>query len=338
MKILITGATGFLGGSLLERLLVHGERDIRCFVRAGSKLARINELVKKYPGATIELFNGTLGSPAGAAKALEGIDVVYHLAAALSGTAADMFLNTVVTSKNLLEAVVASGRPIKVVLVSSFGVYGVAELPRNHVLTEATPLEEHPERRDIYSQAKRRQERLFWDYQEKHHFPLVVLRPGVIYGPFGGSYSSRVGLDLMGVFLHLGRNNLLPLSYVENCAEAIVVAGQSEQANGQAYNVHDDDLPTCKQYLDLYKKNVKKIFSISVPYVALQAISSAVQRYNVFSKGQLPAIFTPYKTATSWKGNRFDNSKLKSLGWKQIVPTRDGLQRTITWLRENPKK
>lgn len=338
MKILITGATGFLGGALLERLLVHGERDIRCFLRASSKRARIDEVVKRYPQASIELFTGTLGSPADAAKALEGVDIVYHLAAALSGTAADMFRNTVVASKNLLEALVASRRPIKVVLVSSLGVYGVAGLPRDHLLTETTPLEEHSERRGTYSQTKRLQESLFWDYHEKHGFPLVVLRPGVIYGPLSRACSLHVGINLKGVFLHLGRDNMLPLSYVNNCAEAIVVAGQCEQANGQVYNVHDDDLPTCKKYLDLYKKNVKNLISISVPYSGILGISAMVQRAHLFSKGLLPAVITPYKVATSWKGNRFDNGKLKSLGWKQIVPTSDGLQRTFAWLRENPER
>lgn len=338
MKVLVTGSTGFLGTALVERLLAHGEKDIRCFLRAGSKRARLEDLARRHPDAKLELFVGSLATRDSAARALEGVDVVYHLAAALSGPAADMYLNTVVASKNLLEALVASGRRIKVVTISSFGVYGVADLPRGHVVNEETPLEPHPEKRDLYSQTKRRQERLFWDYQAKYGFPLVVMRPGVIYGPRGGAFSSRVGMDLMGVFLHLGRDNVLPLSYIDNCAEAIVLAGQSDAANGQAYNVHDDDLPTCKQYLDLYKKNVKRIFAIPVPYVALQAISTAVERYHRFSKGQLPAIFTPYKTATSWKGNRFDNSKLKRLGWKQLVPTDEALRRTFEWLKANPKK
>src|SRR5204862_5238265 len=126
-------------------------------------------------------------------------------------------LNTVVASKNLLEAIAAADRPIKVVLVSSFGVYGVAGLPRGHVVDEETPLEPHPERRDLYSQAKLRQEKLFREYQAKAGFPLVVLRPGVIYGPRGSRISTRVGLNLMGIFLHLGGDNLLPLTYVASC-------------------------------------------------------------------------------------------------------------------------
>lgn len=337
MKILVTGSTGFLGAALVERLLARGEKDLRCLVRGGSDRSRLEALARRSPDATVELFVGSLASPEAAAKALEGVGTVYHLAASLLGAAADIFLNTVVASKNLLEAVGRAALPIKVVLVSSFGVYGVAALPRNHVVDEATPLEPHPARRDLYSQAKLRQEKLFREYQARHGFPLVVLRPGVIYGPRGSRISARVGLDLMGVFLHLGGDNTLPLTYVDNCAEAIVVAGQSPAAIGQTYNVVDDDLPTCAAYLRQYRESVKPLRAVRVPYLAMQAISVAVQRYHAFSKGQLPAIFTPYKTATSWKGNRFDNGKLKALGWRPLVSTEEGMRRAFAYFKANPK-
>lgn len=349
MKVLVTGSNGFLGSALVDRLLVHGERDIRCMVRPASNRSRL-EAIERQRGVPLEIVVGSLGSKEAAAKVLAGVDVVYHCAAAMSGPAADMFLNTVVGSKNLLEALVEGGRlgnagqgsastarSVKVVLVSSFGVYGVADLPRGHILTENTPLEVHPARRDVYSQSKLRQEKLFWEYHAKYHFPLTVLRPGVIYGPGGNAFSSRVGMSLLGVFLHLGGENTLPLSYVDNCAEAIAIAGRSDAANGQVYNVHDDDLPTCGEYLRRYKREVRPIRSLRVPYAALHGLSRLVERYHAYSKGQLPAIFTPYKTATSWKGNRFDNAKLKALGWSQIVPTEEGLRKAFEHLKAHPK-
>ncbi len=148
MKVLVTGATGFLGTALVERLLARGEKDIRCFLRSGSDRGRLDDLARRYPDAQLELYVGSLASKDSAARALDGVSVVYHLAASLLGAAADIFLNTVVASKHLLEAIAAAsgagGHPIKVVLVSSFGVYGVAGLPRGHVVDEATPLEAAP--------------------------------------------------------------------------------------------------------------------------------------------------------------------------------------------------
>jgi nucleoside-diphosphate-sugar epimerase len=258
---------------------------------------------------------------------------VYHLAAGTGGAAADLFLNTVVASKNLLEAVLHRQHPARVVLVSSFGVYGTAGLARGALVDEDTPFETNPERRDLYSQAKLRQEKLFREYHQRHGLPLVVLRPGVIYGPGGSPISSRVGLSVPGLFLHLGGRNLLPLTYVDNCAEAIVVAGERGVADAQAYNVVDDDLPTCVDYLRQYQREVRTLRAVSLPYPASQALSWLCERYHEHSQGQLPAFFTRYRTATTWGGNRFSNAKLKSLGWQPIIPTDEGLRRTFADLR-----
>lgn len=330
--ILVTGGTGFLGGALVERLLAHGERELQLTVRPGTRRDKVEGLAARHPGTRVRWVEGNLVSRADAARAVEGVDTIYHLAASLRGAPADMFLNTVVASKNLLEAV-GDRKPMRIVLVSSFSVYGVANLSRGAAVDEGTPLEPHPERRDVYAHVKLRQEQLFWDGAAKRGFELVVLRPGVIYGPGGSAFSTRVGLNLFGTFLHLGGRNLLPLSYVDNCAEAIVVAGRARAAAGQVYNVVDDDLPTCRDYLAAYKQSVRPLRSVRVPYPALRLISIANQAYSRWSKGQLPAIFTPYKSATAWGGNRFDNAKIKSLGWRQVVPTPEGMRRNFDALR-----
>jgi nucleoside-diphosphate-sugar epimerase/peptidoglycan/xylan/chitin deacetylase (PgdA/CDA1 family) len=332
MKILVTGAAGFLGTALIERLLAHGYKDIRCNVRRRKDIPKLDKTWERHPYVCLEYSVADLRYREDAARAVDGVQLVLHLAAGKKGTAADLFLNSVVASRNLLDAV-ADRKPMRIVLVSSFGVYGAAGLGRGAWLNEQTVLEPHPEWRDHYSYSKLRQEQLFWEYQQANGFELVVLRPGVIYGPDGAHFSNRVGLTLGKWQLHLGGNNLLPLSYVDNCAEAVVVAGTHEASAGQVYNVHDDDLPTCREYLRAYKKNVTKIRSISMPYFGAQLLSSMVAKYNRYSKGQLPAILTPYKTASQWGGNRFDNSKLRSIGWKQLVPTAEGLQRSFAAFR-----
>ncbi len=333
MKVLVTGSNGFLGAALVKRLIAHGEaRTIRCLHRPGSDLHRLEPLLKAHP-EKLERCVGTLIDPQDCGRALEGVEVVYHLAAALSGAPAEMFLNSVVASKNFLEALVKMQTPAKVVLVSSFGVYGMAHVKPGSVVTEKTPLEPYPERRDIYSHTKHRQEQLFWDYQKQQGFPLTVLRPGVIYGPDGPGMTGRVGLNLFGVFLHLGGNNPLPLSYVDNCADALHAAATHPAAEGQAYNVHDDDLPTASQFLKQYLSEVKPLKVISLPYFATKLMSYAVEWYHGYSKGQLPAIFTPYKSDSFWRKYRYDNRKIKSIGWRQEVGTKEGMKKTFAYLR-----
>lgn len=335
MKVLVTGATGFLGGALVERLLARGERDLRIMVRAGSRRDRVEAVRARYPEARVEYVQANLTVPAEIARAVAGVDVVYHLAAALKGAAADMFLSTVVGSKNLLDALAAQARPVRVVLVSSFSVYGVADLGRGARIDESSPLESKPAQRDLYGQVKLREEQLFRERAARDRFELVILRPGVIYGPGGSAFSSRVGLNLFGIFLELGGDNRLPLSYLDNCADAIVLAGQAGARPGEPaiYNVHDDDLPTCHDYLIAYKKQVGPIRTLPLPYPLLALLSRGVEWYHRWSRGQLPAIFTPYKVATTWGGNTFDNAKIKTVGWRQLVPTEEGMRRTFDWLR-----
>jgi nucleoside-diphosphate-sugar epimerase len=333
MSVLVTGANGFLGSALARRLSARDEDMVLGLIRPGSDRSRLEGAGNVLGSARFSLRPGSLSSRSEAERALDGVDTVYHVAAALNGTAADLCLNTVVASKHLLEAALRRSRPPRFVLVSSFSVYGVAALPRGALLDERSPLEQRPERRDLYSQAKIRQERLFREYQERHGLELVVLRPGVIYGPGGGGISSRVGLQLPGVYLRLGGKNLLPLSYVDNCADAIALAGTNDAAVGQAYNVHDDDLPTCAEFLGEFEKQVRPLRGITVPYAGLLLGSWLLESYHRRSRGQLPAIFTPYKTRALWKPQQYSNQKLRGLGWTQGVPSREGMRRTFSELK-----
>jgi nucleoside-diphosphate-sugar epimerase len=335
VKILITGAGGFLGKRIVQRLLAHGQTDLRCMVRDVTKADGLRELAAQHPEAQLEIVSVNLRNASEIPAAVAGCELVVHAAAALKGSPAEMFMDSCVASRNLLDAV-ATRKPMRVVHISSFGAVGVNSQSRGALLDERIPMEQHPERRDLYSYTKLRQEQLFWDYQRRFGIELVVLRPGVIYGPGGGRFSNRVGLELFGRFLHLGGSNLLPLTYVDNCAEAIAVAALSPQASGQVFHVVDDDLPTSSQYLSQFSREVQPMRAVPVPFFVLMAISRQVERYNLRSKGQLPAIFTPYKTLAMWGGNRFTNAKLKSLGWSQVVPTREGIARSFAWFRANP--
>ena len=337
MKVLVTGAAGFLGVHVVQRLLAHGCTDIRCLLRDASKADRLLEIARLHPEARIEVCHGNLRSKQDCARAVAGVSLIFHLAAGLRGAAAELFADSVIASRNLLQAIQKSSGPLgqtpRVVLISSFGVYGVAQLHRGARIDEDSPVEVRPDLRDSYSHSKLRQEQLAWELQRNAGFELVVLRPGVIYGPGGGALSTRVGLQVGPLFFHLGGRNVLPLSFVENCAEAIVVAGTHPNAAGKVFNIHDDDLPTASSYLRQYRKNVKKIKSIRLPYPLTKLLAHGLEIYHRRSQGQLPAVLTRYKVACAWSGNRFDNTRIRSLGWQQTVPTKEAMQRTFTHLR-----
>jgi nucleoside-diphosphate-sugar epimerase len=330
MSVVVTGSNGFIGSAVARCLLERGALDVRCLVRVGSDLRRLDPLVALYPGRA-RIVVGSLTSVTSATAAIGDADEVIHLAAGLQGAPAEIFASTVVTSARLLDAARARVAPPKIVLVSSFSVYGVAELDRGAVVDEQTPLEAKPVERDAYAFAKIWQERMFWEAANR--IPLVVVRPGMVYGPGGSAMSNRVGIQLGGLFLHLGGDNALPLTYVDNCAEAIVLASAQRGAVGEVYNVVDDDAVAASHFLRRYQKEVQPLRALRIPYPALMFGSRLLERYNRHSHGQLPAVFTPYKTASLWKSQRFDNSKLKKLGWKPTISSAEGISRTFASLR-----
>jgi nucleoside-diphosphate-sugar epimerase len=140
--------------------------------------------------------------------------------------------------------------------------------------------------------------------------------------------TGRVGIDTFGVFLHLGGSNNLPSTYVDNCAEAIVLAGLKAGIDGEVFNIVDDDLPSSRQFLRLYKRNVRQFKSLYVPHCVSYAICYLWERYSIWSEGQLRRSFSRKRWHAIWKKTRYSNAKLKTkLGWSPKVPMVEGLKR-----------
>jgi len=336
VKVLVTGAGGFLGRRIVDSLLSQGVEHVRVHVRQTPPSGMVEALRAKYPQATIEVAQANLLSRGALEPLVAGVDCVVHAAAGMKGAAADMFANTVLTSRNLLEAACAQGVR-RIVLISSFSVYEAASLKHGQTLTEATPIERVGVERGPYGYAKTRQEHMFNEFQREHGFESVILRPGVIYGPGSGAFSSRVGIRAMGFFFSLGGGALLPLTYVDNCADAVAKAALSAPA-GSSFSVVDDDLPTCRGYLKRYRCEVESMRVVPVPFWAFRLGAKMLVAYHKRSKGQLPAIFTPYVVDSMYRPLRYSNAALKAIGWVQRVSTEDGIRRSFQHWREQLKK
>ena len=332
--LLVTGAGGFIGTKVVARLLESGYRNIRCFVRPSSSIGQLLEMKKASVG-NLQILQGNLLSPGDCAMAVEGAPVIYHLAAGKGlKSMPEAFLNSVVTTRNLLEAALAGGKLLRFVNVSSFSIYDNTRMKAGAVLDETCPMEDQPTRKgEAYSYAKIKQDELVMEYG-KRGLPYVIVRPGVVYGPGVKGIHGRIGIDTFGPFLHMGGSNRIPLTYLDNCAEAIVLAGLRDGVNGEVFNVVDDDLPTSRQFLRMYKRNVARFRSFYVPKPVSRLFSVLWEKYVRWSGGQIPDVFNRTRWSTDWKGNRYSNEKIKALlGWKSIVPFPEASKRFFDYCR-----
>ena len=327
-RILVTGSSGFIGAKVVEALLEYGFTNIRCLVRPSSRLERLKEVFGCFSfEKNVELVTGDLLSQAHCRDAAEGVSVVYHLAAGVEKSFAGAFMNSALATRNLMDAFLKRGQPKRFVNVSSFAVYSNLALKRGALLDETCPLEDAPQQRfNPYGFGKLKQEELVREYAASYGLPYVIVRPGYVFGPGKQGLNGRVGINTFGFFIQINGSNLLPLTYVDNCAEAIVLAGLTPGIDGEVFNIVDDDLLTARQFLKTCKVS-RGFRSVRVPYWFGYSACYAWEKYSKWSKGQLPPAFNRRRCVANWKSQRYSNEKLKTrLGWKPRVPMKQAME------------
>lgn len=235
-EILVTGAGGFLGARLVARLLAEGQRP-RLFLR--------RPLPGKSPMAHLDAVIGDLGNPADVLRAVEGVQTVYHVGAAMKGPPEAFRAGTVHGTRNVLDAC-RHHHVRRLVYVSSMGVLDHAGHPDGVMVTENSPVEPFPEQRGAYTQTKLEAEHLVRD----SGLPAVILRPGQIFGPGAESVTPNGVIKLAGRWIVSGNGSRkLPLVHVDDVVEALWLAAKSPQAAGQTINLVDPTPVDQNQYL-----------------------------------------------------------------------------------------
>ena len=171
MKVLVSGAGGFLGRQVVEQLLRRGH-SVRAIIRPAS-------LAPDW-GRAVDIFRADLRSHDNLLSAFDGVDAVVHLAAATSGNQDVQFASTVVATERFLDAMAKS--PVKrLVHVSSLVVYDWERA--KGVMDEDTPLLNDAYDMGGYTLAKVWQERVVSRFAKAHSWELTIMRPGFIWGP-----------------------------------------------------------------------------------------------------------------------------------------------------------
>ena len=328
MILLVTGANGFLGRHVVAQSLARGH-DVRALVRPATDVTAL----PWANDAKVQIVRTDLRSPNGLADAMNGVDAVLHLAAAKQGDLYAQLAGNVVATESLLNAM-TEATVARLVAISSFAVYDYLHRPTLSRIDEQSPLARAPEQRDEYCRTKMLQERLVRQYAAERDWALTVLRPGVIYGR-DNCWSARLGIPVGSRrWLRVGAWARIPITYVENCAQAVVLAAEKTDSGRQIFNVLDDDMPTQRHFLNELRKRMPigpKVFPVAWTVMrSIAGLAWFTNRLLLGGRAKTPGILVPARLHARCKPMRYTNQRIKdSLDWRPQYNLSEALDRSF---------
>ena len=320
-KVLVTGASGLIGRSLVRRLLKSGNR-IRIFVRRPPPAEFLND-------RNIEVFLGDLGDPAAVDQAVAGTEIVYHLGAAMNGSAHDHERGTVCGTQNIVNSVIRHD-VLRLVHISSLSCLHAAISGRGAVIKEDWPVEPSPQKRGAYTQAKTAAEKIVLDAVRDRKLRAVVLRPGRVFGPGMTLLTPEVARRMRNFFVILGDGTReLPLVYVEDVIDAIVLAVETSKFDGRVFHIVDRTRITQNQVVrDYISRNAIKAKVIHLPMALVYSLALG---FEILAKAlHRSAPLSVYRVKSALARMHFDCTRAENgLGWEPRVGVASGLQETM---------
>src|SRR5579859_1353384 len=320
MKVLITGATGLLGGHLLQALHERGEH-----IRA---LVLPVENAEKLMAQGVEVVRGDVTDASTLAPALKDIEVIIHLAGMMGvyRPLADYRLVNVTGSENLYRAAQKAGVR-RYVHTSSHTVYG---LGYGRFMTENDPLRPDP---DPYSITKAEGDRLIRRLMLKSDMETVILRPGTFFGPGDRLHFGRMAQKMKkGTGVIIGRgDNALPFCYVSVVVQGFLLAAYHENAPGNIYNISNDRPLTQQEIFDAIADNVGgKHPTLHLPYLPIYYGSIVAEKLALATHTK--PIVTRLGAMMFGTDNRHSIEKARrELGYEPKVDLREGIRLAAAW-------
>ena len=332
-KVLVTGATGFLGYYLVMALARCGVQVVALVRDRG----RVSAELEKHA----MIVCGDLRDPASLEAAMRNVGIVYHCAAVTNNNISWQTHQAVNLkgAEAVFKAALKAGVQ-RVIHVSSVIVYGLAQPSHDGPIQETTSLPDHPDRWAHYLRSKLAADRLAFDYWREAKLPVTVLRLGVLYGP-GGRSPDR-GLAQLGplrLIIGNGRNQI-PYTYVGNAVDCMLLAAIAPEAIGQAYNVVDEPQVTPRDVTcQSMKITGERSILVPVPPFLLSGVARLLEWRSGLSNGQTPPKLSRFVVSSACRNLRYDTRKAREqLGWQSAVALEEGLRHTFDHSNERTRR
>jgi len=325
MTALVTGASGFLGGRLVQVLAADGV-PVRILARRGAELRHL-------AGLRIKVVEGSLADEDALAAAVRGATYIYHCAGCSTDWApeAAYFAANVAGVRNLLAAARRLRGLRRLLHVSTTDVYGYPRTPCD---------ESHPavDAGLPYNRTKRLGEECVWDARRESGLPITVLRPATIFGPRGQAFTVEIARLIRQGAMAVIDGGRAPggFCYVDNVVRAMMQAAAAEQSEGKAYNIADGSGKTWREYVDAVADGLAaRRPALNIPSALALPLARAFEASHAALHLPGRPLLTRHAVYLLSRNQEYPTERARQdFGFAPEVGFAEGLERALEWLRE----
>jgi nucleoside-diphosphate-sugar epimerase len=323
LSALVTGASGFIGGRLAERLATEEGVRVRAMVRRAKKAERLRKL-------PLEVVQADLLDVESLREAADRCDLVFHCAALVreTGDRDEFYRINVKGTENILN--VARDRGVKKFIhFSSVAVYGMNPPDRADETTPCQPCG------NLYCDTKLAAEKAVWAAHQEARLPVVVIRPANVYGPYSNPWTIRpIKLVNSGQMMLInGGTGLCNYVYIDNLLDATLAATKQDESVGELYLVSDGMAVIWKEFFGYYAKMAGKPTIRSVPKWLGKTIALGMEVTSKLS-GKPPKLTREAVFYLTRKACFSVEKARRNLSHQPRISLEEGMKLTEQWLRE----
>ena len=335
MKIFVTGGSGFIGSHLIEGLAGAGY-DVTALIRKAGNAGFL-------PPDKAILRVGDLKNYESLKKAMNGCDVVFHVAALCTdwATEKDFYEVNVVGTRNVLRAAKENNIG-KIILISSTGVLGEEDCP-------SPKNEDAPYRPEMsyflskwvesgmnhYRRTKMLAERESIEFCRKNNIDLTVIRPAWVYGPrefHAGPFEFCNAISKGYRIMPMGRQNRFHVIFVRDLVEAMISAMEKNVPGINVFNIGNSSVPLMRDYFNLFCEHMKVKRPVYVPFFLIYPFAIILEVLAKCLGSRRPFLLTRARVKMFYCNNIYDVSKTqKVLGFVPTTSLEDGVKETVDW-------